>query len=97
MQSDVVFVVEIDGVWTVSHDANVIGSYMTQIEAVDAARLVACDIDDCRILVQPQAYAAQPDWTYEDPYDAWDERERSSAPLDLAVVESKRERSLNLR
>lgn len=88
MQSDVVFVVEIDGAWTVSHDADVVGSFRTQIEAVDAARLVACGIEDCRILVQPQTYASQPDWTYEDPHDAWDHHVPEQMTVTVPYVES---------
>ena len=100
MRSDVVFVVEIDGSWTVSHDANVIGSYRCQIEAIDAARLVASDIDDCRILVQPKVYPSQADWAFEDPCDIWDIRERERAaeasPLVPVAVDSVSEKTAKI-
>lgn len=87
MHDGVVFVVEIDGIWTVSRDADVLGSYLSQIEAIDAARLVAAGMTDCRILVQPKSYPTTPEWTFEDPHDEWDARhptaDRIRAPANL--------------
>lgn len=85
MHGDVVFVVEIDGLWTVSRDADVLGSYLTQIEAVDAARLIAAGMEECRILVQPKTYPVTPDWTFEDPHDDWDTRHHYAERVAAAV------------
>jgi hypothetical protein len=76
MNERVFYVVAHGDDWVISEGSEILGTFQSQVDAIDRARIFAGTVEEARILVQRVVHPPEPDWTpdwmRDDPHDAWD-------------------------